>query len=547
MTRSADIFKSHEEAPAGAPGAEAPNSAPTETSADAPRRTNFPWFPPRAIPVLLALAVILRWIFSAMHQLVPDEAYYWVWSRHLALSYLDHPPMVAYIIRLGTAVLGQTEIGIRWPAAILAMGSIAILTGATQRLLGDARATIFVAIALLASPMVQVMGSIITPDTPALFFQSAAVACALAIFSPAKPAEKNIAPENLSLSRAKLWPLFGLFIGLAMLSKYPSALVAIAITLALLSTREGRRHFLTPWIWLGAAISIAVFSPVLLWNARHQWVSILFQLNHGLGSNDSPMILNLLTYLGGQLALFTPILFVMVVMVLTIFALRREPDTSTDTATRILLFTGAFPLLFFAWSSRHRPAEGNWSYFAYMPGTILLAKYLSQNWNGRRVGWAKAGVIVALVMTIGMQLPEVVWSINPKIPSPQWDRLFGWRELAADVDQSRGNSPVYAEDYEYASEMSFYMKGQPETYMLNWWHRPTAYDYFPGRPDIDQLDRFLIVKKITRDGPLPAGAKLQQGFTADRAIVDPGDKQFNHSVRQSEIIVATKPTENDAK
>ncbi len=134
------------------------------------------WLPPRGVAALFLVWLMSRWVFDAMRELVPDEAYYWVWSRHLAMSYFDHPPVIAYLIRLGTLLLGNTELGVRCLIGVMTAGTVLILTLAAPRLTGDSRAASFVPIALLLSPMIAVVGSIATPDTPACFFQSAALA-----------------------------------------------------------------------------------------------------------------------------------------------------------------------------------------------------------------------------------------------------------------------------------------------------------------------------------------------------------------------------------
>lgn len=73
----------------------------------------------------IAVLLVLRLVLAATANLAEDEAYYWLWSTHLAAGYYDHPPMIAYWIRAGTAVFGQTAFGVRF-AALLSMlaGSI---------------------------------------------------------------------------------------------------------------------------------------------------------------------------------------------------------------------------------------------------------------------------------------------------------------------------------------------------------------------------------------------------------------------------------------
>src|SRR5258708_9793113 len=68
--------------------------------------------------IILAL-VVLRLAAAAWTPLTFDEAYYWMWSKHLAGGYYDHPPMVAVVIRLGTMLAGGTQLCGRWPSVLL--------------------------------------------------------------------------------------------------------------------------------------------------------------------------------------------------------------------------------------------------------------------------------------------------------------------------------------------------------------------------------------------------------------------------------------------
>src|SRR5437764_13435890 len=70
--------------------------------------------------VILAL-VGLRLVAAAFTPITFDEAYYWMWSKALAGGYYDHPPMVALVIRLGTMIAGDTELGVRLVSVLLAL------------------------------------------------------------------------------------------------------------------------------------------------------------------------------------------------------------------------------------------------------------------------------------------------------------------------------------------------------------------------------------------------------------------------------------------
>lgn len=490
------------------------------------RRDSWLWLPRRAIAALFLLWLLTRWIFGSVHNLVPDEAYYWTWSRHLAAGYLDHPPMVAFLIRVGTMIFGPTELGVRIPAGVLTALAVLILTLATGKVIaGNFKAASFVPLALLCSPMVAVIGSIVTPDAPACFFQSAALAVALLIFDPNKP-----------VGRGPLWLAFGILIGLALDSKYTSGLLGAAVFLALLFSNDGRRHLLTPWPWLGAVLAAAVFWPVVNWNVHHDWASFRFQLHHGMASDHSPFK-NLLDYIGGQLGVCTPVLFILCLAVLFIFARRKN----NPAYIQILLFSSALPLLFFAYSSTRHHVEANWPVFAYFPAVILVAVYLAENWGPRRVAWAELAIIVAFIGTLIIHAPELVWKITPKLGTPQWDHLFEWRQLAVnEVAPQMLESPVFAADYEYAAELSFYLPDQPDIWPLSDPARPTAFDFFPDVPGPQSFQRIVLVRRLPKGFDAPAAWQPLGPNWKYVVVGDPSQFKEGRQIRRSLIEIATR-------
>jgi hypothetical protein len=491
------------------------------------RRDSLLWLAPRGVAALFLIWLLSRWTFDSLCELIPDEAYYWVWSRHLAMSYLDHPPMLAYLIRLGTTLLGNTEIGVRFLMGLMTAGTVLILTLAARRFVGDWRAASFVPIALLFSPMIAVVGSIATPDTPACFFQSAALASILGVFA-----------GNSSDGRRRLyWLAFGICMGLALDSKYTSVLLGLAVFLAMLSCREGRREFFTPWPWVAAILAVAVFSPVLIWNSRNHWASFAFQIRHGITSGDSALVRNLLDYVGGQIAICTPVLIGVCIAALGVYWRRKN----NPMAVRILLFAATVPLIFFAWSATHRRVEANWPMFAYFPAVILYAKYLAEDWTPARVFWAEVAIKIAIVATIAIHFPQLFWKISPKIGSPQWDNLFGWRDLAVrEVDPARLGSPVFTADYEYAAELSFYLPKQPDVRPLIDPARGTAFDFFGGYPSPQSFARVVLVRRLPRGYDAPAEwPALGSGFDISD-LRDPSQYREGRQIRRSLIEVAER-------
>jgi len=422
----------------------------------------------------------VRLVYSGARQLVPDEAYYWVWSRHLSAGYLDHPPMVAWLISLSTYLFGDSEFGVRAGAAFLTLGSILLVVALVRRICPDKSAAALATWILLFCPMTAALGMIVTPDTPACFFSVAALYFAVkAIDSP------------------RWWIGFGICTGLALDSKYTSVLLPASVGLALLTSAAGQRQLASAWPWLGILIAALVFWPVVRWNQQHDWASFRFQLSHGTSEDASSPLANLGSYWGGQLGLYSPVLFVLCAIAVG-GAWRRY--RGLKVAEQMLVFAATFPLVFFcAFAIRHRP-EANWPVFAYWPMTVLLVI------TKQSPKWIRTGLIVAASMTLVAHIPEIIQLIPSRtmatIPNP-WEEMFGWREYGAELDRLSLGSPVYCTTYENAAEASFYMPGHPEVWTIDT-NRPTAYDFFAGRPAVQSLGRAVCVTRAGVNGEIPA-------------------------------------------
>ena len=169
----------------------------------------------RAAAALAALTVV-RLVFAAILPLSPDEAYYWVWSRALASGYVDHPPMVALWIRLGTALLGETSLGVRLLGPVAVAAGTVMLADAAERLFPNGRAGL-VAGALWNATLLMGAGSItMTPDTPLLLFWCATLWAAVRLATG---------------GGAGWWLAVGAFAGAALASKYTAAFLWLGIGL----------------------------------------------------------------------------------------------------------------------------------------------------------------------------------------------------------------------------------------------------------------------------------------------------------------------------
>ena len=262
-----------------------------------------------------ALALILVAASLAFHvwwggrvQLSPYEAYYWQFARHLDVSYFDHPPLAPWTIRAATALFGESERAIRLAATFHAALAAAFLFLAGRRLFGPSAAVAALA-AAFATPVFSLGQSIITPDGPLV----AGWLAALYFTTRAVQEERGA------------WLLAaGAAAGFAALGKYTGWLLPPQILAALLCDQRGRRLLRGAWPWLGLAVAIALFAPVIAWNARHDWASFSFQVVNRVAGLGPPQLETLMRFLGVEALLVTPILGG-VVWVAAFAALKRLP------------------------------------------------------------------------------------------------------------------------------------------------------------------------------------------------------------------------------
>ena len=283
---------------------------------------------------MLLRAAYLPWI-----NLFPEEAYYWNYSQHLDYGYLDHPPLVAWLIRLGEACLGHRELGVRCFALVCSLVTSFFAFRLTTLWYGRrAGGTAVLLVQLL--PFFFMSGWIMTPDAPltscwvgALYF------LARVLFD----------------GKAAAWLGVGVCLGMGMLSKYTIALLGPATLLFLALDPPSRVWFGRGSPYVGALLAAAIFSPVIVWNALHHWASFAFQSTGRLHQSRRFALPSLA---GSILLLLTP-----VGVILAARSLRGHPDEPPLESRRRLfaqVFTFVPLLVFVVFSLTHR-VKLNWT------------------------------------------------------------------------------------------------------------------------------------------------------------------------------------------
>jgi 4-amino-4-deoxy-L-arabinose transferase-like glycosyltransferase len=400
----------------------------------------------RAVVLTVLALVALRLVCAAFTPLTFDEAYYWTWSKYLAGGYYDHPPMVAVVIRLGTMIAGDTEFGVRLVSILLALPMSFAVYRATMLLFDSTRAAASATVLLNVMLMVAAGTVIVTPDAPLMTASSFVLLCLA---------------ELLATGRGAWWLAVGMAVGAALVSKYTALFFGPVILIWLLAVPELRRWLRSPWPYLGGLVALAIFSPVLIWNADHHWVS--FAKQFGRARVDGFTLRYIIELIPTQVAFATPPVFCLSAMGL--FALwKREEGTQ---AARTLINATVWTLtIYFVWHSLHARVEANWFGPIY-PALAIAAAVGSDvtRWPPRARRFAAVCRRWALPVGVAMLAALVVQVNTGLLSGYRRDASVrsvgvGWRGLAADIEAARAGSGarcVLAQSYAVTSWLMFYL------------------------------------------------------------------------------------------
>ena len=354
----------------------------------------------------------MRLVVAGATPMAPDEAYYWVWSRALAPGYLDHPPMVALWIRVGTWLAGDGDFGVRLLAPFAAALGSVLLVQAGNDLLPGRNVGVWAA-GLLNATLLSAVGAVtMTPDTPLLLFWTATL-WALARLH--------------RTGHGGWWLAIGLAAGFAIDSKYTAILLAPSILLWLLSSREGRSWLLRPHPYGAALIALGMFSPTLLWNAAHGWASFTKQGSRA-GDFDPARALQFVAELiGGQAGLATPIIAVLLGAGMVVAARRA---IARDRAWTLLACFILVPAATFVQHALGDRVQANWP-SVIMPAAAIAAGGLASRWHR----WFTPAVALGFALTgvVWVQATLAPWALPMRL-DPTLLRLGGWNDLAQEID-----------------------------------------------------------------------------------------------------------------
>jgi 4-amino-4-deoxy-L-arabinose transferase-like glycosyltransferase/membrane-associated phospholipid phosphatase len=394
----------------------------------------------------------LAYLRSGIIELSKDEAYQWLWSKHLDLSYYSKPPLIAWLQFVGTHLFGDTELGVRFFAPFLA----AVVAMMVLRFMGrevGGRPAFWTLIGLSAAP-IAVLGTILfTVDGPLVFSWVAAM------ISGWRAVQRE--------GRTRDWVWTGFWIGLGFLSKYAGLLQWVPFILWMLLWPRARMHLRKPGFYIGVLVSLAFTIPVIMWNANHDWITLThLQSRAGVTEPWRPTLRFFTDFVLAEFALLNPVFFCGMVWAGVIAWQRRKSNPLL-----FYLFLMGAPLFigFLLYSFRAR-VYPNWIAPAIVPLFCMLFACAHSRWqaNARLL---RRSLIIALAIGLPvvavLHKSELVSKLVGKHLPPEADplrRVRAWTETSNAVGEARRKlesegKPVFVvcAHYGIAAQFSFYM------------------------------------------------------------------------------------------
>jgi hypothetical protein len=425
---------------------------------------------------------LMRAIAGNSVPLTGDEAYYWEWSRHLALGYVDHPPLVAWTIA-AFSWLGLTPGAVR--IGFVICGVFATLAGAaaaTRLAKGDQRAGAVTALAFAITPLFSMAFGSASPDGPYLACWTIAMWLAIRAF-------------ELRLTRDFAW--LGVALGAALLARMFSFALLFGIVMYALA--PSRRSVWRAGLWLSFTLCAVVYTPFVIWNAFHQWVTFDFTF---VGRHVSEFkLVRPISLYAVQAAAYSPGLFIAALIV----AVRGNALVKWTAAPLIALLTVLSVI---------EPVEVHWIFGAYASLCIGLGPAYIGLSQRARIIWASASVVPAMLI-----LPLIFYAaVAPGEAYQQFRNtgstlrhtgpfeIFTYEPLAKDIKRmaEASDAVVMTDGYGFSSVLDFYAGVTPIVIGYDWQGREARNWYRDDRHPVRAI--FLDKEELDPLHPTPENA-----------------------------------------
>ncbi len=409
---------------------------------------------------LIAAMTAMRVIYASLIDLRTDEAYYWTWSKEHVLSFLDHPPMIAWFIRLGTAIFGDTNFGVRFAGILAMLVTQLLLADIARRVTHDLRAIVLAILMPEAALYYGLLMAKVSPDVALIPFAVGMIWALVRLVESDDP---------------RWWLAAGVFAGLALLSKFTAVMLLPAVAAFMLVPGWRWRWLFSPYPWLAALIALILFLPVLIWNAEHDWASFRFQIVRAIATHQVSLR-TVGDYIGLQFGLVGFVLLPVVLSGLTLTAWRgyrkREP-------VAILLSTSVIvPFLYFFWKSLTLRVGDTWPMFMWPIGfaaaAINVAMLPRDGWPAwmirSTISWANTAVVTGLVTVVLVFLYSVAAPWNFFGQADPIGGEAGYEQVVARAQAELpkiGATWIATTDYRTYAMLRWYFNGRVPVIQIN--------------------------------------------------------------------------------
>jgi len=427
--------------------------------------------------ILLASWLLLNLLQAIFTEINPDEAYYFLYGKHLDWGYYDHPPMVALIVRASSWFFNG-NLGVRFITVLLQIPTLILIwLQLDKKVINDKRSLLFFFIISASLVLFAVYGFTTTPDAPLLFFT------ALFFYAYKKFLTNDAWAFTLLMAVAMAGLVY---------SKYMGVLVIGFIILSNI------RLLLNPRFLIASFLALALFMPHLYWQYSHDFPSFKYQL---LSRSDPFRWRYFLEYLPNQLATFNPFTLVAVLYVL----FKYKPTQKFDRGQYFVIIG----FILFFWISTFRGhAEPQWTVAASVPIIILLNNRIAtdewlRNYVQKFIGGSLFLVLIARVLLVTNLLPAELY-------------LSGKESRYLAIEKIAKNKPViFAGSYQNPSLYTFFT-GNPATPISSLYGRQTQFDIWHLEQDWHNKPVFVCGMFEGKSKTYKSGKSIIDGFFADR-------------------------------
>lgn len=460
------------------------------------------------IVFVIAIAMmILRAYVSTRVGLGDDEAYYWEWSRHLQLSYFDHPAMVAWMIKAGVLLFGQTAFGIRVFGLVCNALSGVLIWKLGTRMFGRVPALLAV-ICYLFAPIYCLGGFLMVPDAPMGVAWMAVQLLTWRIFGEGD-------------DRWSTWFLAGAILGVGLLSKYTILLLALSIVLFMFTEKRWRAKIPTARFGTALILAVVLALPIVIWNSHFDWPTLQYHLHDRQMGGGGANFIRWGQFWASQAILLGPMLFVLCLAVWGVAVVRwRDPRWR-------FVFVMSFPTFaLFCVQALFAEFKPHWPVPVYALMFIAVGQLFDSGFGLSNPDWRKAARVVVATGVLAVFVPlniffhiALVSPVLPKAarafsPKLQWDPkfdpsndLYGWPEVtqaarAIQVEFAMRGEPVpflSSSRYQLVSQLAFAAQERvwrvsPGRDQYGFWQTPDAWRPLVGRSSV-----FVTDSRFERD------------------------------------------------